>query len=58
MQWHFIKLGSPAIVKLLEPLFDSDGFGDIILADNLGTAEGYNNITEILLAFFVPWDWL
>ena len=58
MQWHFMKLASQAKVKLLEPLFDSDKLSDIISADNLKTAKGYNNITIILLALFVPWDYL
>lgn len=49
-----MKLASQAKVKLLEPLFDSDKLSDIISADNLKTAKGYNNITIILLALFVP----
>ncbi len=56
VQRHFTKPGSSAEVKLLGPLFDSDGLDDIILADDPGTAEGYNDIAVILLALFVPWD--
>ncbi len=56
IQRHFTKLGSPAEVKLLGPLFDSDDLDDIILADDPGTAEGHNDIAVILLVLFIPWD--
>lgn len=45
-------------VKLLRPLFDSNGFDNIIFADNPKTARGYNNITIILLVLFVFWHCL
>ncbi len=54
VQWHFTKSGSQAEFKLLGPLFDNDGLGDIISADDPKIAEGYNNIAVILLALFVP----
>ena len=40
VQRHFTKPGSQAEVKLLGPLFDSDGLGNIISADDPETAEG------------------
>lgn len=53
MQQHWIKPGSQAEVKLLGLLFDNDGLGNIIFADNLRTVKGHNNITIVLLALFV-----
>ena len=54
VQQHFTKPGSQAKIKLLGPLFDSDGLGNIIFADDPRTTEDYNDITIILLALFVP----
>ncbi len=56
VQRHFTKPGSQAEVKLSGPLFDNDGHGDIISANDPETTEGYNNIAMILLALFMPWD--
>ncbi len=53
---HFTKPESPAKIKLLGPLFDSDNFDDIISVDDPRTVEGHNNIVIILLTLFVPWD--
>ncbi len=58
VQRYFAKPRSQAEVKLLGPLFDNDGLGNIVSVDNLETAVGYTNIPMILLALFVPWDYL
>ncbi len=54
VQRYFTKPRSLAEFKLLGPLFDSNGLGDIILADDPKIAEGYKNIAIILLALFIP----
>ncbi|MCJ1342680.1 hypothetical protein MMC31_000867 [Peltigera leucophlebia] len=56
VQRHSTKPGSQADVKLIGPLFDSDGLSNIISADDPGTVEGHNDIVVILLALFVPWN--
>lgn len=58
VQQHFIKPGSLAEIKLLRPLFNSDGYRDKISADDPRTAKDCNNIAVILLALFVLWDQL
>ncbi len=54
VQQYFSKPRSQADVKLLGPLFDNDGLGNIIFADNPKIIKGYNNIVVILLVLFVP----
>lgn len=54
IQRHFTKPRSLAEVKLLGPLFDNDGRGNIISANDVETAESYNNIVVILPTFFFP----
>ncbi len=56
VQRHVTKPGSPAEVKLLGLLFDSDSLDNIISIDDPGTVESHNNIAVILLALFVPLD--
>ncbi len=58
VQRHFTKPRSQAEVKILGPLFDNDGIGEIIPVDRPETPEGLNDIAVILLTLFVPWDCL
>lgn len=48
MQQHFIKQDNPAEVELLEVLYYSNDFDDIISANNPEIAKDHNNITVIL----------
>lgn len=53
VQQYFTKAENQAEVKLLGPLFDSDGFGNIISVNDSGITESYNNIAVILLVLIV-----